>query len=288
MNTFPLNNTLYNAEDMAAYYSTRTRGVYSDDDEYKVTGTGGLTFSVSPGRAWLAPTKFQGLMAWQPTAVSMSVSLGPTGTASVSSLILRYTKATNSAELVLQLEDGNTPHIPEHTEDVEELTLAFITASFVNGISSIRDLRADPTYCGVMSDGVTGIPTQGLIDKANADFQAAIDAATSTATNAADAAAASATEAGGSAAIATAQATASQSWAVGGTGSRTGEDTNNAKYWSEQAENAAGGGVASFNGRTGVVLPQAGDYTAAQVGALPADTVISSRPAIATAFYGQR
>ena len=37
--------------------------------------------------------------------------------------------------------------------------------------------------------------------------------------------------------------TAAQSWAVGGTGTRVGEDTNNAKYWSEQARKIAGGGV---------------------------------------------
>ena len=59
----------------------------------------------------------------------------------------------------------------------------------------------------------------------------------------------------------------SKSWAVGGTGTRTGEDTNNARYWSEQAQNAAGGGVSSFNGRSGAVAPQKGDYTAAMVGA---------------------
>ena len=59
----------------------------------------------------------------------------------------------------------------------------------------------------------------------------------------------------------------SKSWAVGGTGTRTGEDTNNARYWSEQAQNAAGGGVSSFNGRSGTVAPQKGDYTATMVGA---------------------
>lgn len=38
-------------------------------------------------------------------------------------------------------------------------------------------------------------------------------------------------------------ATRSQSWAEGGTGSREGEDANNAKYWAIKAkENAAGGG----------------------------------------------
>lgn len=60
-----------------------------------------------------------------------------------------------------------------------------------------------------------------------------------------------------------------QSWAVGGTGTREGEDTNNAKYWSDNAQGAAGGGVTSFNGRSGAVAPQAGDYTADMVGARP-------------------
>lgn len=57
-----------------------------------------------------------------------------------------------------------------------------------------------------------------------------------------------------------------QSWAVGGTGTREGEDTNNAKYWAEHAQQAAGGGVVSFNGRTGSVVPQAGDYDKGMVG----------------------
>lgn len=62
-------------------------------------------------------------------------------------------------------------------------------------------------------------------------------------------------------------ATLSKSWAVGGTGTRPGEDTNNAEYWAGQAAAAAGGGVISFNGRTGTVLPQGGDYDADKVGA---------------------
>lgn len=65
---------------------------------------------------------------------------------------------------------------------------------------------------------------------------------------------------------AAAQAQSAKSWAVGGTGSRAGEDVNNAKYWAEQAQNAAGGGVVSFHGRTGAVEPQSGDYSKEQVG----------------------
>lgn len=60
--------------------------------------------------------------------------------------------------------------------------------------------------------------------------------------------------------------TEAQSWATGGTNTRVGEDTNNAKYWAEQAASIAGGNtVLSFNGRTGIVTPRSGDYTATQI-----------------------
>lgn len=40
-----------------------------------------------------------------------------------------------------------------------------------------------------------------------------------------------------------------------------------AEEWSKKAEQAAGGGVLSFNGRSGEVKPESGDYTAEMVGA---------------------
>lgn len=101
---------------------------------------------------------------------------------------------------------------------------------------------------------------------------AAADAA-SVASAAAEAASGSASQARESAAAAAESAASvdginktAQSWAVGGTGTREGEDTNNAKYWAEHAQQAAGGGVVSFNGRTGSVVPQAGDYGKGMVG----------------------
>lgn len=48
------------------------------------------------------------------------------------------------------------------------------------------------------------------------------------------------------AASAAESSTLSESWAVGGTGTRTGEDTNNSKFWSEQAAQAANGYLGYF------------------------------------------
>lgn len=117
---------------------------------------------------------------------------------------------------------------------------------------------------------------------AAAESQAAAAASKNAAKDSKDAAAASAQGASSSASAAAQSAAdaagakkAAESWAVGGTGTRTGEDTNNAKYWCESAQAAAGGGVTSFKGRGGAVVPQSGDYTPEMVGADPAGTANS-------------
>lgn len=84
--------------------------------------------------------------------------------------------------------------------------------------------------------------------------------AASTASSAAAAASGSASNAAGSAAAA-AQSAASvaginktaESWAVGGTGTREGENTNNAKYWAQQAEAVVGGDFATKTEAQGYV-----------------------------------
>jgi hypothetical protein len=53
-----------------------------------------------------------------------------------------------------------------------------------------------------------------------------------------DSSANSASESANSANASNNSATASESWAIGGTNTRTGENTNNSKYWSQQAQSA--------------------------------------------------
>lgn len=118
---------------------------------------------------------------------------------------------------------------------------------------------------------------QGKAESAQSAAESAAASASGSASAAASSASAAALsedasaeyEAGAKTAAASAAANGklSESWAVGGTGTRTGEDTNNAKYWAMAAQGVASGGVTSFNGRFGAVAPQAGDYTATMVGA---------------------
>ena len=111
------------------------------------------------------------------------------------------------------------------------------------------------------SQGSAETASASAQDSAAAAAQSAqaAQSAASTATNAASSASQSATSASGSASQAQASAAeaaqsaasvdginkTAQSWAVGGTNTRPGEDTDNAKYWAQQAQAVVGGDFAT-------------------------------------------
>lgn len=95
---------------------------------------------------------------------------------------------------------------------------------------------------------------------AAAESQSAAAASKNAAKDSEDAAAASAQGASNSASAAAQSAAdavgakkAAESWAVGGTGTREGENTNNAKYWAQQAEATVGGDFATKTEAEGYV-----------------------------------
>ena len=124
--------------------------------------------------------------------------------------------------------------------------------------------------------------------------QEAAQAAKESAASSASAAAQDAQSATQAAAAAMQDADDAEAWAVG---KRNGADVpstdpayhNNAKYYKDQAQAVVGDKVDSFNGRTGAVAPQAGDYTAEMVGAqpllTPGDNISISGSVIATKAF---
>ena len=127
-----------------------------------------------------------------------------------------------------------------------------------NAREAAEKARADETAGIVAQATAQANAAAGRAESASASAQTAQSAsssagtAASTASSAAAAASGFASQAQASAAAA-AQSAASvdginktaQSWAVGGTGTRPGEDTDNAKYWAEQAQAVAGGDFAT-------------------------------------------
>lgn len=202
---------------------------------------------------------------------------------------LRYNEDTKTLEWKyedadewIELMDINALHGEVVTEVLEQATAAKEAAeSAKTAAEAARDSAVTASETAVSAKETAVSAKNGAESAAGNASDSAGEAAASAelagqkaaaAEKSAEAAAASAASIGQAEENAAASATEAESWAVGGTGTREGEDTNNAKYWSARAQDAAGGGVTSFNNRTGAVRPVKGDYTADLVTFTDGDT----------------
>lgn len=167
--TYPENGITYDADDASGYLSTRLSGVYSADEDFAVTANGDLTVTVSAGQAWVRPARFRGrsIILEQPETVTLTAA--DTVRSRIDRLVLRYDAAAKKTSLTVLTgtPDSASPTAPEITRTalVYDLCLADIrrpAGSTEVTAADITDTRADEDVCGVMRDGVKGIPTAQL------------------------------------------------------------------------------------------------------------------------------
>lgn len=170
--TYPEDGIQYDAEDASGYLSTRLSGVYSAEEDFAVTAQGGLSVQVSAGQAWVRPARFKGrsIIMEQPTTLPLTAA--DAVRSRIDRIVLRYDAAAKKTRL--QVLDGTpdsaSPAAPAitRTELIYDLCLAEIkrpAGSTSVTAADIYDTRADETVCGVMRDGVHGIPAATLIKK---------------------------------------------------------------------------------------------------------------------------
>ena len=116
---------------------------------------------------------------------------------------------------------------------------ASASVSETNAKTSETNAKTSETNAAASATAAATSETSAIASAAQASESA------STAITKASEASVSATNAASSEHNAENSATLSQSWAVGGTGTRTGEETNNATYWSDQAKLIVGGDFAT-------------------------------------------
>ena len=170
--TYPENGITYDADDASGFLATRYSGVYSAEEDFAVTPNGDLTVTVSAGQAWVRPARFKGrsIIMEQPETLTLTAA-DPVRTR-IDRIVLRYDAAAKKTSLqVLEgTPDSSSPTAPEisRTALVYDLSLATITrkaGSESITAADITDTRADETVCGVMRDGVTGIPVGTLVQQ---------------------------------------------------------------------------------------------------------------------------
>lgn len=180
--TYPEDGIRYDAEDASGYLATRLSGVYSAEEDFSVTAQGGLSVQVSAGQAWVRPARFKGRSIIMEQPGTLTLTAADAVRSRIDRIVLRYDAAAKKTSL--QVLDGTpdsaAPAAPEisRTELVYDLCLAEIrrpAGSTSVTAADITDTRADETICGVMRDGVNGIPAATLIQRLRAEIDKLVD-----------------------------------------------------------------------------------------------------------------
>ena len=166
--TYPLNGVTYDAEDVSTYLCTRTSGVYSKDTNYAVSVTGARQIAVAPGLAWINYDDFKGVSACSREAVNLTVPDADSTLSRIDRVVLQFDTAANLTAVKLKTgTPAAAPEPPAILQNHNQYELGLCTVSVPAGSSvvtaaDITDTRTDEAVCGVMRDGVTGIPTAQL------------------------------------------------------------------------------------------------------------------------------
>ena len=166
--TYPLDGVTYSAEDVAAYLCTRTSGVYSRDSNFAVTVSGPREITVSPGLAWINYDDFKGISVCARERGTLTVPDADDMLPRIDRVVLQFDANANLT--ALKLKPGTPeaePTAPEliRTHFIYELCLCEISVPAGSAeitAASLTDTRTDSALCGLMRDGVTGIPMDEL------------------------------------------------------------------------------------------------------------------------------
>lgn len=166
--TYPLNGVVYSAEDVATHLCTRTSGVYSKETNFAVSITGTRQITVAPGLAWINYDDFKGVSVCSREENILTVPEADNTLNRVDRVVLQFDTSENVTAIKLK---PGTPAVAAQPPDIlqnhNQYELGLCTISVPAGSTAvtaadITDTRADETVCGVMRDGVTGIPTAEL------------------------------------------------------------------------------------------------------------------------------
>ena len=167
--TYPLDGVTYSAEDVATYLCTRTSGVYAKDSNFAASITGTRQITIAPGLAWMNYDDFKGISVCSRENTVLTVPDADSTLNRVDRVVLQFDTASNLT--AIRLKTG-TPAVAAQPPDIlqnrNQYELGLCTISVPAGSAAISaaditDTRTDEDVCGVMRDGVTGIPTAQII-----------------------------------------------------------------------------------------------------------------------------
>lgn len=162
---YPLEATEYTAEDVQSYLSTRTSGVYSEDITFTPEG---MTVTISPFLAWFNYAKFKGCSVAVTEPETLTFSPAHAVLDRIDRIALRVDFTVNKPYFTVIEGTPSSSPVPNDiskTEAINDISPVYVRIRAGATEITPADITStilDENVCGIMRDGVTGIPTAQL------------------------------------------------------------------------------------------------------------------------------
>lgn len=155
----------YTSAQAGAFHGTRTSGVWSGEDNLKVTITGARQLTLSKGIAWFTTEEYWGKVYVNTADINFTLPVADAVLDRICRLVIRWDKTANTATAQLLMGDlGSSPTAPARSKTDELYDLVLCDYLVAHGdlaatAANLTDQRLNEDLCGLMRDGVTRIPT---------------------------------------------------------------------------------------------------------------------------------
>lgn len=158
----------YTAAQCGAFFAGRTSGVFAAEENLKVTVTGPRQLTLSAGIAWITTDRYWGKVYCNDDAINFPLPVADGVLDMICRVVIRWNKTTNICQaLLLEGAPSSSPVAPARstTDELYDLVIAdyLVQHGEINASAErLTDQRLNESLCGLMRDGVTGIPTAEL------------------------------------------------------------------------------------------------------------------------------
>ena len=158
---YPLNNVDYTAEDAMLLTLPVSSGVYAEGEQFPITLTGGLSFEIGVGLAYIKYDTAKGFTVYSNEPLVFTLGAADSTLSRIDRVVVQWSQATNSVNVVVKKgTPSSTPTAPERsmTSSLYELVLFDIKVSPATTeltSSMVTSQGENEELCGYMANAIT-------------------------------------------------------------------------------------------------------------------------------------
>ena len=149
----------YTSAQAGAFHGTRTSGVWSGEDNLKVTITGARQLTLSKGIAWFTTEEYWGKVYVNTADINFTLPVADAVLDRICRLVIRWDKTANTATAQLLMGDlGSSPTAPARSKTDELYDLVLCDYLVAHGdlaatAANLTDKRLNEDLCGTALPG---------------------------------------------------------------------------------------------------------------------------------------